>query len=239
MRIICWQVNIMKNTFKNSQKIFLHAKQFHTIYYYFKWFKGDFWIIFLNKWKKFFGKVISWKTHFKIPKNSFFIMQKHFLTILSLWSHQDLTMISTGCSASWSISIRWLGRSSSCHPVGPEECSPWLHRSIPVCVQIRYTVPATPLDLLCRFLGTPMAADQYVCHLEELQQQAHRAVQEHLCLALMPTIRRYGDERDAVKPGNWSGFSPANWTTGNWPSPSPAPTRSPDNPVEHWEPSTL
>ena len=61
--------------------------------------------------------------------------------------------------------------------------------------------PATPLDLLCRFPGTPLAADQYVRRLEAHQLQAHRAVQEHLGRAIMRTARRYGDEQDAIQPG--------------------------------------
>ena len=48
--------------------------------------------------------------------------------------------------------------------------------------------------------GTPLASNTYV-RLEDHQFPAHRAVQVQLALALQHTSRRYGDEKDAIQPG--------------------------------------
>ena len=61
--------------------------------------------------------------------------------------------------------------------------------------------PATPLDVLCRFPDVGPAADQYVRRLEDHQKKALRVVQENLGRALQRTARRYGDEKDAIQPG--------------------------------------
>ena len=60
--------------------------------------------------------------------------------------------------------------------------------------------PATPLDLVSKVPGTPLAANTYVRRLEDHQFRAHRAVQVQLALALQRTSRRYGNERDAIQP---------------------------------------
>ena len=61
--------------------------------------------------------------------------------------------------------------------------------------------PATPLDLISRPPGAPLAAHSYVRRLEEHQFRAHRAVQTQLARALQRSARRYGDEKDAIQPG--------------------------------------
>ena len=61
--------------------------------------------------------------------------------------------------------------------------------------------PATPLDVLCRFPDTPDAANDHVRRLEAHQLKAHRVVQEHLGRAIHRSARRYGDEKDAIQPG--------------------------------------
>ena len=61
--------------------------------------------------------------------------------------------------------------------------------------------PATPLDLVSKVPGTPLAAHTYVRRLEDHQFRAHRAVQVQLACALQRTSRCYGDEKDAIQPG--------------------------------------
>ena len=61
--------------------------------------------------------------------------------------------------------------------------------------------PATPLDVLCRFPDTPDAANDHVRRLEAHQLKAHRIVQEQLGRAIHRSARRYGDEKDAIQPG--------------------------------------
>ena len=61
--------------------------------------------------------------------------------------------------------------------------------------------PATPLDLVSKVPSTPLAAHTYVHQLEDHQFRAHRAVQVQLACALQRTSRRYGDEKDAIQPG--------------------------------------
>ena len=61
--------------------------------------------------------------------------------------------------------------------------------------------PATLLDLLSHSPGTPLSAHSYVRQLEEHQFKAHRMVQVQLAWALQRSARRYGDEKDAVQPG--------------------------------------
>ena len=61
--------------------------------------------------------------------------------------------------------------------------------------------PATPLDLVSKVPGTPLAAHTYVRRLEDHQFHAHRAVQVQLARALQRTSRHYGDEKDAIQPG--------------------------------------
>ena len=61
--------------------------------------------------------------------------------------------------------------------------------------------PATPLDLVSKVPGAPLAAHTYVRPLEDHQFRAHRAVQIQLGRALQRTSRRYGDKRDAIQPG--------------------------------------
>ena len=61
--------------------------------------------------------------------------------------------------------------------------------------------PATPLDLVSKVPGAPLAAHTYVCRLEDHQFRAHRAVQVQLARALQCTSRGYGDEKDAIQPG--------------------------------------
>ena len=61
--------------------------------------------------------------------------------------------------------------------------------------------PATPLDLISRVPDAPLAAHTYVRRLEDHQFRAHRAVQTQLGRALQRTSRRYGDEKDAIQPG--------------------------------------
>ena len=61
--------------------------------------------------------------------------------------------------------------------------------------------PATPLDLVSKVPGTPLAVNTYVRRLEDHQFRAHRAVQVQLARALQRTSRRYGNEKDAIQPG--------------------------------------
>ena len=61
--------------------------------------------------------------------------------------------------------------------------------------------PATPLDLVSKAPGAPLAAHTYVRRLEDHQFRAHNAVQVQLACALQRTSRRYGDEKDAIPPG--------------------------------------
>ena len=61
--------------------------------------------------------------------------------------------------------------------------------------------PATPLDLVSKVPGTPLAANTYVRRLEDHHFRAHRAVQVQLTRALQRTSRRYGNEKDAIQPG--------------------------------------
>ena len=61
--------------------------------------------------------------------------------------------------------------------------------------------PATPLDLVSKTPGAPLAAHTYVRQLEDHQFRGHRAVQVQLPRALQCTSRRYGDEKDAIQPG--------------------------------------
>ena len=61
--------------------------------------------------------------------------------------------------------------------------------------------PATPLNLVSKIPGAPLAAHTYVRRLEDHQIQAHRTVQVQLARALQRTSRRYGDEKDAIQPG--------------------------------------
>ena len=61
--------------------------------------------------------------------------------------------------------------------------------------------PATPLELVSRVPGAPLATHTYVRRLEDPQFRAHRAVQVQLGRALQRTSRRYGDEKDAIQPG--------------------------------------
>ena len=61
--------------------------------------------------------------------------------------------------------------------------------------------PATPLDIVSRVPGAPLAAHTYVRRLEDHQFRAHRAVQTQLGRALQRTSCRYGDEKDAIQPG--------------------------------------
>ena len=61
--------------------------------------------------------------------------------------------------------------------------------------------PATPLDLVSKIPGVPLAAHTYVRRLEDHQFRAHQAVQVQLARALQQTSRRYGDEKDAIQPG--------------------------------------
>ena len=49
--------------------------------------------------------------------------------------------------------------------------------------------------------GTPLATHTYVRRLEDHQFRAHRAVQVQLACALQRTSHRYGDEKDAIQPG--------------------------------------
>ena len=61
--------------------------------------------------------------------------------------------------------------------------------------------PATPLDLVSKIPGAPLAAHTYICRLEDHQFWAHRAVLVQLARAFQCTSRRYGDEKDAIQPG--------------------------------------
>ena len=61
--------------------------------------------------------------------------------------------------------------------------------------------PATPLDLVSKVPGTPLAANTYVRRLEDHQFGAHRAVQVQLARALQCTSHRYENEKDAIRPG--------------------------------------
>ena len=61
--------------------------------------------------------------------------------------------------------------------------------------------PATPLDLLSHPPGAPLAAHSYVRRLEEHQFRAHREVQTQLARAIQRSARRYGDEKNAIQPG--------------------------------------
>ena len=61
--------------------------------------------------------------------------------------------------------------------------------------------PATPLDLVSKVPGTPLAANTYVRRLEDHQFRAHRAVQAQLACALQRTSRRYENKKDAIQPG--------------------------------------
>ena len=61
--------------------------------------------------------------------------------------------------------------------------------------------PATPLDLVSRAPDAPLAAHTHVRQLEDHQFRAHRAVQVQLAQAIQCTSRRYGDEKDAIQPG--------------------------------------
>ena len=67
------------------------------------------------------------------------------------------------------------------------------------CLYERET--ATPLELVSKVPGAPLAAHTYVRRLEDHQFRAHRAVQIQLGRALQRTSWRYGDERDAIQPG--------------------------------------
>ena len=59
----------------------------------------------------------------------------------------------------------------------------------------------TPLDLLSRAPDAPLSAHTYVRQLEDHQFRAHRAVQVQLARTIKRTSRRYGDEKDAIQPG--------------------------------------
>ena len=59
----------------------------------------------------------------------------------------------------------------------------------------------TPLDLVSKVPGPLLAANTYVRRLEDHQFRAHRAVQVQLAHALQRTSRRYGNEKDAIQPG--------------------------------------
>ena len=61
--------------------------------------------------------------------------------------------------------------------------------------------PETPLDLLSHPPGAPLAAHSYVRRLEEHQFWAHRIVQTQLARAPQRSACRYGDEKDAIQPG--------------------------------------
>ena len=61
--------------------------------------------------------------------------------------------------------------------------------------------PATPLDVLCHFPRAPMATHSYIHRLEDHQFKAHRFVQVQLARALQRSARRYGNEKDAIQPG--------------------------------------
>ena len=61
--------------------------------------------------------------------------------------------------------------------------------------------PATLLDLVSKVSGTPLATHTYVRRLEDHQFRAHHAVQVQPARALQRTSRRYGDEKDAIQPG--------------------------------------
>ena len=50
--------------------------------------------------------------------------------------------------------------------------------------------PATPLDLVSKVPGTPLAAHTYVRRLEDHQFRAHRVVKVQLARALQPPVRR-------------------------------------------------
>ena len=49
--------------------------------------------------------------------------------------------------------------------------------------------------------GAPLAAHTYVGRLEDHQFRAHHAVQVQLPRTLQRTSLRYGDEKDAIQPG--------------------------------------
>ena len=57
------------------------------------------------------------------------------------------------------------------------------------------------MELVSRVPGAPLAAHTYVRRLEDHQFRAHRAVQIQLGRALQRTSLRYGDEKDAIQPG--------------------------------------
>ena len=81
--------------------------------------------------------------------------------------------------------------------------------------------PATPLDIVSRVPGAPLAAHTYVRRLEDHQFRAHRAVQTQLGRALQCTSRRYGDEKDAIQRGRTCGCSPpSRQLIGSWPFPT-------------------
>ena len=61
--------------------------------------------------------------------------------------------------------------------------------------------PATPLDLVSKVPGAPLAAQTYIRRLKDHQFGAHQVVQVQLTCALQRTSRRYGDEKDAIQPG--------------------------------------
>ena len=61
--------------------------------------------------------------------------------------------------------------------------------------------PATPLDVLCRFPGAPLAAHSYVQQLEDHQFKAHRLIQVQLARVIQHSARRYRHEKTAIQPG--------------------------------------
>ena len=61
--------------------------------------------------------------------------------------------------------------------------------------------PATPLDVVSKVPGTPLAANTYVRRREDHQFRAHHAVQVQLARVLQRTSRRYGNEKDAIQSG--------------------------------------
>ena len=61
--------------------------------------------------------------------------------------------------------------------------------------------PATPLDVLCRFPGTPLAANSYVRQLEDHHFKAHWLVQVQLARSIQCSARGYRNERDAIQTG--------------------------------------
>ena len=88
--------------------------------------------------------------------------------------------------------------------------------------------PATPLDMLCHFPGSPLVAHSYIRQLEDHQFKAHRLIQVQLACSLQRRPVCTGMNAIPSSQGKESGCSPPNpRPIANWPSHTPALGRSP------------